>query len=208
MPRLQLPVHASCLNPRKTRSSSSWRPSCSRKETVLLYVLSVKLICVLFCLLWFCDLLPVVSLADLHGVYSEGHSCFCTKWCSPQILFLCQWVCSCVLRTRWRGNIFIYFILSDGLLLMETTRLVVAVTQNVVLMVELLLPLVASSWFKGASYTSSAVINLFSLFRRSFWRQDHIRSCSGSRATEDFCWVSINWGGKSILGSSLFIFFY
>ncbi len=41
--------------------------------------------------------------------------------------------------------LFILSILSDGLLLMETTRLVVAVTQNVVLMVELLLPLVASS---------------------------------------------------------------
>ncbi len=147
MPRLQLPVHTSCLNPRTTRSSSSWRPSCSRKETVFLYVLSVKLICVLFCLLWFCSLLPyvllccwgvvpvlhtvlpkehslgviffsslssckcciqfylhfttdytcmivyvtnnkepepVVSLADLLDVYSEGYSCFCTKWCSPQ----------------------------------------------------------------------------------------------------------------------------
>ncbi len=62
MPRLQLPAHASCLNPRTTRSSSSWRPSCSRKETVFLYVLSVKLICVLFCLLWFCSLLPYVLL--------------------------------------------------------------------------------------------------------------------------------------------------
>ncbi len=27
----------------------------------------------------FCDPLPVVSLADLHNVYSEGYSCFCTQ---------------------------------------------------------------------------------------------------------------------------------
>ncbi len=41
---------------------------------------------------------------------------------------------------------------------METTRLVVAVTQHVVLMVELLLPFVVSSRFKIACDTSSAVI--------------------------------------------------
>ncbi len=61
-------------------------------------------------LLWFCDLLPVVSLADLHDVYSEGHSCFCTQWRSPQILFLCQWVCSYRLRTRWRCSIYFIFL--------------------------------------------------------------------------------------------------
>ncbi len=99
----ELTLHASI--PRKTRSSSSWRPSCSRKETSLLYVLSVEWISFLFRLLWFCYLLPVVSLADLHDVYSEGHSCFCTQWCSPQILLLCQWVCSCCSRTRWRCSI-------------------------------------------------------------------------------------------------------
>ncbi len=82
--------------------------------------------------------------------------------------------------------------LSDGLLLMETTRLVVAVTQHVVLMVELLLPFVVSSRFKIACDTSSAVINLFSLSRCSVGRQGHIRSCNGSRAAEDFNWFSIN----------------
>ncbi len=103
---------------------SSWRPSCSRKETVLLYVRSVKWICFLFCLLWFRYLLPVVSLADLLDVVFWRPLLLLHQVMLSAILFLCQWVCSCVLRTRWRGNIFIYFILSDGLLLMETTRLV------------------------------------------------------------------------------------
>ncbi len=196
MPRLQLRAHASCLDPRKTRSSSSWRPSCSRKETSLLYVLSVEWISFLFCLLWFCYLLPVVSLADLHDVYSEGQSCFCTQWCSPQILFLCQWVCSCSLRTCWRCSILIFFIFSDGLLLMETTRLVVAVTQHVVLKVELLLlPLVVSSCFKIAFDISSSVLNFY-LFRHSVGRQGPTQSCNCSWATEDFSWVSIN--GKNL----------
>ncbi len=56
---------------------------------------------------------------------------------------------------------YFFKILSDGLLLMETTRLVVAVTQHVVLMVKLLLlPFVVSSCFKIACDTSSAVTNL------------------------------------------------
>ncbi len=43
---------------------------------------------------------------------------------------------------------FLIFLVSGGLLLIETTRLVVAVTQHVVLMVELLLlPLVVGSCF-------------------------------------------------------------
>ncbi len=88
---------------------------------------------------------------------------------------------------------------SDGLLLMETTRLVVAVTQHVVLMVELLLlPFVVSSCFKIACDTSSAIINLFSLSRCSVGRQGHIQSCNDSRATEDFSWYSIN--GKTYSG--------
>ncbi len=58
--------------------------------------------------------------------------------------------------------LFFYLILADGLLLMETTRLVVAVTQHVVLMVELLLlPLVVSSCFKIAFDMSSALLNFF-----------------------------------------------
>ncbi len=42
---------------------------------------SVRTECLMnfICLLWFRYLLPVVSLADLLDVYSEGHSCFCTK---------------------------------------------------------------------------------------------------------------------------------
>ncbi len=106
--------------------------------------------------------LPMVSLADLHDVYSEGHSCFCTRWRSLQIMFFCEWVCSCRLRACWRWRIF-FSIFADGLLLMETTRLVVAVTQHVVLMVELLLPLVISRSFKIAFDLSSAVLILFLL---------------------------------------------
>ncbi len=81
---------------------------------------------------------------------------------------------------------------------METTRLVVAVTQHVVLMVELLLlPLVVSSCFKIAFDLSSAVLNLFYFFRHSVGRQGPTQSCNCSRATEDFSWVSIN-GGKNL----------
>ncbi len=37
-------------------------------------------------------------------------------------------------------------------------------------------------------------------------RQGLTQSCNGSRATEDFSWVSINWGQKPI-DSGLVIFF-
>ncbi len=56
----------------------------------------------------------------------------------------------------------LFFIFADGLLLMETTWLVVAVTQHVALMVELLLlPLVISRSFKIAFDLSSAVFLFF-----------------------------------------------
>ncbi len=38
-------------------------------------------------------------------------------------------------------------------------------------------------------------------------RQGLTQSCNGSRATEDFSWVSINWGQKPI-DSGLVIFFF
>ncbi len=58
-----------------------------------------------------------------------------------------------------------FFIFAGGLLLMETTRLVVAVTQHVVLMVEwLLLHLVVNGCFKIAFDLSSAVLNLLCIF--------------------------------------------
>ncbi len=81
---------------------------------------------------------------------------------------------------------------------METTWLVVAVTQHVALMVELLLlPLVLSRSFKIAFDLSSAVLILFFLSRHSVGRQGLTQSCNGTRATEDFSWVSIN-GKKNL----------
>ncbi len=97
--------------------------------------------------------------------------------------------------------LYVFFILADGLLLMETTRLVVAVTQHVVLMVELLLlPLVVSSCFRISFDLSRAVLNLFYFFSRySVGGEGLTQSCNCSRATEDFSWVSINVGKNLFL---------
>ncbi len=140
--------------------------------------------------------LPVVSLADLHDMYSEGHSCFCTQWRSPQILFLCQWVCLCCLRACWR---YLYFIIFAGfLLLMEPPGL-------------WLLWLNMWSWWWNGCFSlwwQVAALRLLLTFkvqyliylnfssRHSVGRQGLTQSGNGSRATEGFGWVSIN--GKNL----------
>ncbi len=94
--------------------------------------------------------LPVVCLADLHDMYSEVLSANPVPL--PMGMFM-------LFKSMLKVSLFYYlcrFFAADG-----TTRLVVAVTQHVVLMVEwLLLPLVVSSCFKIAFELSSAVLNL------------------------------------------------
>ena len=52
------------------------------------------------------------------------------------------------------------FLVAGGLLLMGTTRFAVAVTQHVVLMLEMLLLLGVGSYFKVAFDTACALLNL------------------------------------------------
>ncbi len=81
---LQFPAHASCLNPRKTRSSFSWRPSCSRRETVVLYVLFER-ICssrLFFFFLNRCCLLQIYMTCILKATLASAPSDALHKSCS------------------------------------------------------------------------------------------------------------------------------